>query len=142
MIRVRVFNAHPRFRERCAVISRYARSVLRSEGSPEADVNIVFVGDRTMLRLNGTFLRHFYQTDVISFPLSEPTGGLEGEIYVNLDQARRQARQYRATISSEVARLVVHGVLHLAGYRDRSASDRKNMRAMENRYLERLRRKL
>jgi rRNA maturation RNase YbeY len=141
MIRVRVFNAHPRFRERCAGISHFARSVLRGEGGRNAELNIIFIGDRAMLRLNGTFLRHYYQTDVISFPLAEHPAAMEGEVYVNLDQARRQARRYRETIRSEVARLVAHGVLHLAGYRDHSVPERRAMNKREEVYLKRIRNK-
>jgi probable rRNA maturation factor len=138
MIRVRVFNSHPRLREPGAAVSRFVRSVLRGEGGSSADVNIVFVGDRTMLSLNRTFLRHDYQTDVLSFPLSESSGVLEGEVYVNLDQARRQAREYRATIRSEVSRLVAHGVLHLAGYDDGSHAQRRVMKEREDWYVGRL----
>ena len=139
MIRVRVFNTHPRFRERCAVMSRFVRSVYRSEGGRRADLNIVFVDDRTMLRLNGRFLRHHHQTDVLSFPLADHPSRPEGEIYVNLDQARRQAHRFNETIRSEVARLVAHGVLHLRGYQDRSAAGRREMRAREEYHLKRVR---
>jgi probable rRNA maturation factor len=138
MIRVRVFNSHPRLREPGAAISRLVRSVLRGEGGSSAELNVVFVGDRTMLTLNRTFLRHNYQTDVLSFPLSDSKEVLEGEVYVNIDQARRQAREYGATVRSEVARLVAHGVLHLAGYDDATKAKRSAMKEREDLYIERL----
>ncbi len=137
MIRVRVFNTHPRHREPSGAVARFVRSVLRGEGGSRADLNVVFVGDRAMLRLNRTFLRHTYQTDVITFPLSDSSRLLEGEVYVNLDQARRQAREHGVTIRSEVSRLVAHGVLHLRGYRDGNAAQRMGMREREDFHLKR-----
>jgi probable rRNA maturation factor len=140
MIRINVFNTHPRYRGRRAESSRFARTVLRGEGIRDADVGIVFTGDRTMLRLNRTYLRHHYQTDVLTFPLSDnPKEGLDGEIYINLEQARRQARTYRVPAADEVARLVAHGILHLTGYSDHTVRERHEMTAREDYYLKRRR---
>lgn len=137
MIRISVFNAHPRFRIQRNEIVRRARRVLRSEGHSRAEVSIVFTDDRRMLKLNATYLHHHYLTDVLSFPLSEQEEELlEGEVYVNLDQARRQAREYDQTMKDETMRLALHGVLHLVGYDDRTIAGRKIMRQLENKYLE------
>ena len=77
---------------------RIATRVLRAERRKQADLNIIYVDDRSMIRLNSAYLRHRNTTDVLSFPLSDHPGTkLEGEVYVNLDQARRQARRYRVT---------------------------------------------
>jgi len=142
MISIRVFHAHPdrSFRSREAV--RIARNVLKGEGVESADLNVVFTGDKEMLKLNGKYLKHRRQTDVISFSLGagEEVPRVEGEVYVNLDQAKRQKKAYRVTLTNEVSRLVVHGVLHLSGYEDRTRGERKKMTEMENYYLSKLRR--
>ena len=65
----------------------------------------------------------------------EPGKSLEAEVYVNLDRARIQAREYRVTIMNEVIRLVVHGILHLTGYDDRSAAQRGRMRVREDAFV-------
>jgi probable rRNA maturation factor len=78
-------------------------------------------------------------TDVLTFELSEPKDELEGEIYICLDQARRQATEYKVNMTEEIARLAVHGILHLAGYDDRTKSGRSQMKKLEDRMLMRAR---
>ncbi len=137
MISIRVFNS-----SRLRAIApdetiRLARRVLTSERRKKAAVNIIYIDDRAMVRLNSAYLRHRRTTDVLSFPLSEDARRmLEGEVYVNLDQARRQAKEHRVTFKNEAARLVIHGVLHLLEYDDLSAEDKREMTRLEDRYLE------
>lgn len=90
-----------------------------------------------MARLHRTFLGIRGSTDVLAFDLTERQNGpLEGDVYICLDQARRQARAYRVPLYQEVGRLAAHGVLHLAGYRDRSEKERLQMRRLEDRCLQ------
>lgn len=88
-----------------------------------------------MIALNSTYLRHRYTTDVLSFSLNEHANALDGEVYVNLDQARRQAKEYSVSEREERKRLVVHGVLHLTGYEDTTVKQREEMHQHENIYL-------
>ncbi|MBI1807597.1 MAG: rRNA maturation RNase YbeY [Ignavibacteria bacterium] len=111
------------------------RRVLQGECKGEAEINVIAIHDRAMLALNSTYLGHYYATDVLSFPLSEDKKKLEGEVYVNLDQARRQAREYGVSMNNECVRLVIHGVLHLVGYTDVTAREKKRMTKRENGYL-------
>ncbi|HLX13330.1 MAG TPA: rRNA maturation RNase YbeY [Bacteroidota bacterium] len=134
---VRVINANPRHRRRHAETVRLVRSVLLAERKKHAEIGVVFVDDKKMLGLNSAFLRHRYPTDVLSFPLSSKRDvPLEGEVYVNLDQAKRQARDYSVEFSEETHRLVIHGVLHLLGYDDATRSQQQQMRQLEDRYLQ------
>ena len=136
MIRVQVFNAHPKYRVRPGEIRKIARGVLEGEGRADVDINIVFIGTRRMVVLNGKYLNHRYTTDVLSFSLTGATADtMEGEVYINLDEARRQAHDYDETIKAGVARLVVHGILHLAGHLDGTKSQKARMTRMENKYL-------
>jgi probable rRNA maturation factor len=133
---VRIFNAHPKHRLRHAPTAALARRVLAGEGIRDASLGVIFVNDRRMKAMNTRFLRHRSPTDVLSFPLAEPgEGALEGEVYVNLDQSKRQAAYFGVTPGEEVRRLVVHGVLHLAGYRDGTERERQGMRRKEDDYL-------
>lgn len=95
------------------------------------------MGSRFIRSINRRYLGHDWVTDVLAFPLSEGRA-IEGEIYVNLDRARMQARQYKVSTTDETRRLIVHGLLHLAGYDDGTASKRRRMTARENDYVERL----
>jgi rRNA maturation RNase YbeY len=137
MISIRVFHASAGRPMRKDETIGIARRVLRAERSRRASVNIIYVDDRSMVRLNSTYLRRRHATDVLSFSLSESPGTLlEGEVYVNLDQARRQARHYRVTLKNEAARLVIHGVLHLLDYEDKTVREQRIMTRLEERYLE------
>lgn len=91
-----------------------------------------------MKSINKEYLSHDRVTDVIAFPFQDGVG-VDGEVYVNLDQARRQAKEYGVQFGNEVRRLLVHGALHLAGYRDSSKRLKEEMRRREDFYLVRLR---
>lgn len=132
---IRVFNAHPRHRIPHRETLACARRVLEGELVRRAELNIVFIDDRAMIRLNSAYLRRRTTTDVLSFPLGQDRGPVEGEVYVNLDQARRQARRFGISFREEIARLVIHGSLHLTGYRDRTPREKKRMSGMEDFYL-------
>ena len=73
-------------------------------------------------------------TDVISFPLEEGSN-LEGEVYVNLDRARQQAKEFQVTVPAEVARLVIHGTLHLVGYDDTTLRKAAVMKKREDAHV-------
>lgn len=132
---IRVFNAHPRYRLRHVSTVALVRRVLRGEKVDRAALNIIFIQDRMMIALNSTYLRHRYTTDVLSFSLNEHAKVLDGEVYVNLDQARRQAKEYSVSEREERNRLVVHGVLHLTGFEDTTVKQREEMHQRENIYL-------
>ena len=134
MRQVVVFNAHRTRRVKKRAASGYVNRVLSSAGVKEARVSVVFVGSRYCKMINRRYLGHNSVTDVISFPLGQ--GRLfEGEIYVNLDRAATQARQYRVGFNNEVARLVIHGTLHLVGYDDGTEEKAGVMKAVEDRHV-------
>lgn len=111
----------------------------RLTGRAVGDVNIIIVGDRKMATLHREYSGVKGTTDVLTFDLTEETS-LEGDIYICLDQARRQATAYQVTLREEIARLAVHGLLHLAGYDDHSERGRAEMRRLEDECLRRARR--
>lgn len=136
MIRIESFNDHPKRRIRHGEIRRAAAAVLRGEGAKRACLRVIFTGDALMKRLNRAWLGHRSTTDVLSFPLESGRGrSLEGEIYVNLDQSRRQAPEFGVSERSEIARLVIHGALHLTGWDDATPALRRKMAAREDGYL-------
>lgn len=104
-------------------------------GNVRGDVSVVFIDARMCRKLNRTYLGHDYSTDVMTFPLGDRRM-LEGEIYINLDQARRQAQEYGATVGQEIARLVIHGTLHLIGYDDTRTSAARRMRKKEEEHMQ------
>ena len=118
-------------------MERTVRSVLRAEGIVKAEVSIVFTDGRYSRTINRKYLGRDYSTDVLAFPLEEGET-LEGELYVNIDKARQQAREYAVSLANELGRLVIHGMLHLTGYDDRTRRGAEAMRKKEDATLERL----
>jgi probable rRNA maturation factor len=135
MIRIHVFNAHPHYKRRRAGIIILLRRVLKGEAVDAATISVIFVDDRRMIKLNTEYLNHTYTTDVLSFPLSDEEKIVDGEVYVNLDQARRQAKEFNAALNEEALRLVIHGTLHLVGYDDATVHEKGRMTERENFYL-------
>lgn len=113
---------------------RTINSVLRGERRRGISISVVFTHHRFIRKLNRVFLGHGYSTDVIAFATDADTG-IDGELYVNLDKARSQARQYRVSFWNETKRLLIHGTLHVLGYSDKTTKQRTSMLARENHYL-------
>jgi len=101
-----------------ARVRELVTATLKSERVRDALVSIAFVGTNTMSRLNKEFLSHSGPTDVISFALGRPESSLPviGDIYVCQEIAARNAKSLGIALRSELARLVVHGTLHILGY--------------------------
>jgi len=112
-----------------------ARAVLEHEGVESGEVSLTIVDDAAMRRLHRRWLGSDRPTDVISFPLERSGGRLEGEVVVSAQTACRQASRYGWTPQDELLLYVVHGLLHLVGYDDRSPAERVAMRAKERFYL-------
>lgn len=126
--------AHPRRRMAPASFQRRARRLWAREGGGASAVNVVFTDDRTVQQLNRRFRKKNKPTDVLSFSFDEPD--FSGEIYVSLDRAFAQAREYGATFPEETWRLVVHGLFHLLGYTHHRPKERVRMEAREKIYLD------
>jgi probable rRNA maturation factor len=107
-------------------------------------LGVYFIHAAEMARLNEEFLGHAGSTDVITFDYREGGGqdAWRGEIFVSVDDAVASAPRFRATWQLELARYVVHGMLHLRGYDDRRPAARREMKKEENRVLKALSRRL
>jgi rRNA maturation RNase YbeY len=107
-------------------------------------LGVYFIHAAEMARLNQQFLGHAGSTDVITFDYREdaPRGGWCGEIFVSVDDAVASAPRYRVTWQLELARYLVHGMLHLRGYDDRRPAARREMKKEENRVLKALSRRM
>jgi len=101
----------------------------------KAGISIIFVDDEYITNLNERYFRKNYPTDVISFNLENPGEAIEGEVYVNVDDARRHAEEYGITAEEELVRLFVHGALHVLGFEDSEARQKDLMRESEDVYV-------
>lgn len=108
-----------------ARLAALAQAVLRAEGIRRALVSVAFVGARRMAALNRRHLGHRGATDIITFALGDdPACGLVADVYICPEVARRQARDHGVGVREEVARLVVHGMLHACGWDHPDSDDR------------------
>ncbi len=126
------------------IVTRWLREVAAAEGDRIGDINYIFCSSEYHRDINRQFLGHDYFTDVITFDESDRRESriVGGEVYIDVDTVIDNARIYRAIPTTEMRRVVVHGLLHLCGQRDKSVSASVMMRRKENRYLKSLNRML
>lgn len=115
-------------------VCRLALEVLQRMNT-RATLGIEFMSSRRMAQLNWDFLRHEGSTDVITFDHGSSLSHLQGDIAIGMDDAVKQAAQFQTTWPEEVARYVIHGILHLKGYDDLTPAKRRIMKREENRWL-------
>jgi probable rRNA maturation factor len=115
-----------------------ARAVLADSRFTTATVSIAVIDDRAMHELNRRYLNHDWPTDVLSFVLNEQDEHLEGEVVISADTAATAAGEAGWSAQAEQLLYVVHGTLHLAGYRDKTPADARRMRVAESKYLRQL----
>jgi rRNA maturation RNase YbeY len=123
-------------------VSLIVRTVLASERAKFAgEVNVVFVDGKTIRRLNRTFLNENGDTDVIAFPYENGAGRASeramGDIYISVPEATRNARRFREPVERELVRLIVHGLLHLLGYRDHNSKEKAEMWSKQESFVDR-----
>jgi len=135
-----IFTNHPYLRFSSPNILRALHLVQRGEGKNLPALAVICTTNKYIRKINREFLAHDYVTDVITFPLGDD-GGVEAEIYINLDAARLQARLYGVTYTEEVTRLIIHAALHVFGYSDNTIHKKKIMKAREETYLALMRQK-
>ncbi|MGD9898144.1 MAG: rRNA maturation RNase YbeY [Calditrichaceae bacterium] len=92
--------------------------------------NFIFVDDSTLSKMHDTFLNDPEPTDVITFDLGDDE--IEGEVYISFERAIEHADFYSVSPEEEIVRLMIHGLLHLKGYDDRSEDDQSEMKTVEN----------
>ncbi len=116
------------------LISRWLKFVAGSEAKKLGDIAIIFCSDNYILNVNIKYLGHDYYTDIITFDYCEGDR-LSGDLFISIDSVRENASFYGVEFSTELNRVIVHGLLHLIGYDDHSEDDIAVMRAKEYYYL-------
>ena len=108
--------------------------LITEEAKVIGDISIIFVSDEYLLEMNQSYLSHDYYTDIITFDYCE--GNLiSGDLFISVDRVGENADTFNVAFLSELHRVMIHGVLHLCGYKDKSIEEEKQMRILENKYL-------
>jgi probable rRNA maturation factor len=120
-------------------VREIVRAVLDGEGRGDAEISLAFVDNPTIHRLNLRYLQHDEPTDVLSFLMSDLSAKrLSGELVIGAEVAKAQAEERGHDVQAEVALYVIHGLLHLCGFSDKSPTEEKEMRQRERHYLRQL----
>lgn len=126
-------------------LRQWFQAVSLKEKTELKEVNFIFCNDEYLLQLNKTFLNHNTYTDIITFDYSEKKTpllkskeillSLSGDIYISIERIKENARKFNTGFKNELHRVMVHGILHLIGYKDKSKKDKLLMTQKENFYL-------
>ena len=113
----------------------WIHGVILREKKQLIHLDYVFCSDTYLLTVNQQYLKHNTLTDIITFDYSESESGIEGDIFVSIDRVKANAEQLSVDFDEELHRVIIHGVLHLIGYTDKSARQKAQMRKKEDAYL-------
>ncbi|RAJ17876.1 rRNA maturation RNase YbeY [Olleya aquimaris] len=115
-------------------ITTWISSIIKNENCVEDEINYVFCNDAYLHKLNLEFLQHDTLTDIISFDYSVGKR-LQGDIFISVERVEDNAKDFNVDFDTELHRVIIHGILHYCGYKDKTESDAKMMRSKENEAL-------
>ena len=125
--------AHPN----TSILVQWIKNTISSERKRAGDIAIVFTSDSHLLDINRQYLEHDYYTDIITFDYTEDSI-ISGDLLISIDTVKDNAKTYEVDFLMELHRVIIHGVLHLCGYHDKTKEEQKEMRHKEDFYLTRL----
>lgn len=115
-------------------ISAWMNATALSENKHLGALNIIFCSDEYLHKINVEFLQHDYYTDIISFDYSVGSE-LIGDLYISTERVDDNSKSFGVAFEEELHRVLIHGLLHLCGYKDKTAKEATLMREKENYYL-------
>lgn len=113
----------------------WIKEVIRAEGKALDEINYIFCSDAFLVHLNIKYLQHNTLTDIITFNTAEDRDLIGGDIYISVDRVKENAGAFSVSFDQELHRVIIHGVLHLLGYSDKTLSQKRTMRKKEDAYL-------
>lgn len=119
-------------------IRTWIEDTIKKEGYQLEHLSYIFCDDKYLLKLNKEYLNHDTYTDIITFDYREKKGIINGEIYISIDRVKANAKDFKMGFSNELHRVMIHGVLHLCRYKDKTPKQQAEMRAKEDYYLSHL----
>ena len=123
--------------EQCENVVYKTSQVPVSEGFTCGELSLIFCSDDFLLEINKTHLDHDYYTDILTFSYNEKKT-INGDLFISLDRVRENAESNKVEFLNELSRVVIHGILHLCGYNDKTPEETSLMREKESYYLKTL----
>jgi probable rRNA maturation factor len=127
--KVRFKLAHPK------KTAFWIKSVAKAEGASIKSINYIFCNDDYLREINIRYLKHRTYTDIVTFNYGQSTEPLEGDIFISIDRVKENALKFNDDFDTELHRVIIHGVLHLIGFNDKSKTEKLAMREKEDTYL-------
>ena len=115
-------------------LKSWVKATCTKECKDLGEINFIFCSDDYLLKLNHEFLKHSTYTDIITFDYSD-IESVSGDIFISIDRVYENAKKFKVPLDQELLRVVIHGILHLIGYSDKSKSKKFIMRKKEDEYL-------
>jgi probable rRNA maturation factor len=120
-----------------ALVRQWITETIVAEGFRLKELNYIFCSDAYLLQINQQYLNHDTYTDIVTFDNSETEGSIIGDIFISIDRIRENALKFNSNEAGELHRVIIHGALHLLGYKDKTAVTKQKMTEKEDFYLNR-----
>jgi rRNA maturation RNase YbeY len=115
-------------------IRKWLMNAATNEGCKIGEINIIFCSDACLSEYNKRYLKHSSLTDIITFDYSEGNV-ISGDIFISIERVCENAIKFKVSENQELKRVMIHGILHLCGYKDKTAAERKTIREKEDEHL-------
>ena len=115
-------------------ITKWLKDAISAENKELGEINYIFCDDQYILKKNQEYLQHDTFTDIITFDYTEENR-LSADIFISIERIKENAITFAVPFETELQRVIIHGVLHLMGYKDKSKENAETMRSKENFYL-------
>ena len=136
MINIHFFNEGIPFElKNKTKLRKWIESTIKQNQSKLISLNYIFTSDNYLLEINKNYLNHDTLTDIITFDQSSKKNFIEADMYISIERIKENSETYNISFIDELHRVMIHGVLHLLGYKDKTGEEKKEMRKKENHYL-------
>ena len=112
-------------------LSQWVKDIIQTHGKKTGDIAYIFCNDEKILEINTQYLKHKYYTDIITFDYTEGNT-VSGDIFISLDTVKTNSERFSTNYEEELRRVMIHGILHLCGIDDKTATARIEMKRAEN----------
>jgi rRNA maturation RNase YbeY len=113
------------------ILKQWIKLVIENNNKKVGEIAYIFCSDEQLLEINKEFLNHDYYTDIITFDYSE-TDVVSGDMFISIDRIKDNAKILGVAYQEELHRVIIHGILHLLGNKDKTETESENMRKLED----------
>ena len=116
------------------ILKQWITTIVENNKKEVGEISYIFCSDEQLLEINKEFLNHDYYTDIITFDYSE-ADVISGDLFISIERIKDNAKTLKTSYQEELHRVIIHGVLHLLGYKDKTEVESENMRKLEDECL-------